>query len=201
MRAVIIGNGEIKDYEYIRSKINDEDYIICADGGLRHLENLKISANLAIGDFDSSKIRNDIKCISYPTDKDFTDGEIALDYAIENGYSEIIMIGMTSTRLDHTLTNMLLLSKDKNICIIDDKNEIYSVAHKLVLSGKKGKNLSLIPIYGNLTGVCTKGLKYTLNDDILFFGSSRGNSNIITDEECVITIKDGIGIVIVNDGE
>lgn len=30
MRAVIIGNGDIKDYQYIKSKINDNDFIICA---------------------------------------------------------------------------------------------------------------------------------------------------------------------------
>ena len=26
MRAVIIGNGDIKDYQYIKSKINDNDF-------------------------------------------------------------------------------------------------------------------------------------------------------------------------------
>ena len=36
MRAVIIGNGDIKDYQYIKSKINDDDFIICADGGYNH---------------------------------------------------------------------------------------------------------------------------------------------------------------------
>lgn len=38
MRAVIIGNGDIKDYQYIKSKINDNDFIICADGGYNHAE-------------------------------------------------------------------------------------------------------------------------------------------------------------------
>ncbi len=201
MRAVIIGNGEIKDYDYIRSKINDGDYIICADGGLRHLESLKIKADLAIGDFDSSKVRDDIECITYPRDKDFTDGEIALDYAMDKGYDEIVMIGMTSSRLDHTLTNILLTARDSNIYIIDDKNEIYSLSRKLILEGKKGKTLSIIPIFGNLTGVTLKGLKYGVTNDILFFGSSRGNSNVIIDDKCEIAVKDGIGIVIVNDGE
>ncbi len=201
MRAVIIGNGDICDYDYIRSKINDGDYIICADGGLRHLESLKITADLAIGDFDSSKVRDDIECIIYPRDKDFTDGEIALDYAIDKGFDEIIMIAMTSSRLDHTITNILLTARESKISIIDDKNEIYSVSDRLIIQDRKGKTLSIIPIFGNLTGVSLKGLKYELNNDILFFGSSRGNSNIITDDICEITVKDGIGIVIVNDGE
>lgn len=201
MRAVIIGNGDISDYDYIRSKINDCDYIICADGGLRHLKDLKITANLAIGDFDSSELRDDIDCITYPRDKDFTDGEIALDYAMEKGFDEIVMVGMTSARLDHTITNILLASRDSKVWVIDDTNEICSVTEKLVIKGKKGKTLSIIPVFGNLTGVTLKGFKYELVNEILFFGSSRGNSNVITDDICEIIIKDGTGIVIINDGE
>lgn len=201
MRAVIIGNGDISDYDYIRSKIIDGDYIICADGGLRHLKDLEIMADLAIGDFDSSEIRDDIECITYPRDKDFTDGEIALDYAMEKGFDEIIMIGMTSSRLDHTITNILLATRGSRVWVIDEKNEICSVTDKLVIEGKKGKTLSIIPVFGNLTGVSLKGFKYELINDILFLGSSRGNSNVIADDKCEITVKDGMGIVIINDGE
>ncbi len=201
MRAVIIGNGDINDYDHIRSRIKNGDYIICADGGLRHLDNLKIKADLAIGDFDSSQVRDDIPCIKYPREKDFTDGEIALDYALEKGYDEIVLIAMTSSRIDHTLTNIMLITRDACISIIDDKNEIYSVSDKLEIQGKKGKTLSVIPVFGNLTGVSSNGLKYKLDNDILFLGSSRGNSNVITEDNCVITVEDGIGIVVINDGE
>lgn len=201
MRAVIIGNGEIKDYDYIKSKLKDDDYIICADGGLKHLDMLKIKADIALGDFDSAVINDKIKSVTYPVDKDLTDGEIALNFALEKDFSQILMIAMTGTRLDHTLTNIMMLSRDSRICLIDDKNEIYAVHNKLVLRCKKGKTLSIIPVFKNLTGVFTKGLKYVLNNDTLVFGTSRGNSNVIIDDKCTITVGDGIGIVIVNDGE
>ena len=55
MRAVIIGNGDIKDYQYIKSKINDNDFIICADGGYNHAEKMGIVPDVLIGDFDSAK--------------------------------------------------------------------------------------------------------------------------------------------------
>ena len=50
MRAVIIGNGDIKDYQYIKSKINDNDFIICADGGYNHAEKMGIVPDVLIGD-------------------------------------------------------------------------------------------------------------------------------------------------------
>ena len=55
MRAVIIGNGDIKDYQYIKSKIHDNDFIICADGGYNHAEKMGIVPDVLIGDFDSAK--------------------------------------------------------------------------------------------------------------------------------------------------
>ena len=56
MRAVIIGNGDIKDYQYIKSKINDNDFIICADGGYNHAEKMGIVPDVLIGDFDSAEL-------------------------------------------------------------------------------------------------------------------------------------------------
>lgn len=56
MRAVIIGNGDIKDYQYIKSKINDNDFIICADGGYNHAEKMGIVPDVLIGDFIRQRI-------------------------------------------------------------------------------------------------------------------------------------------------
>ena len=63
MRAVIIGNGDIKDYQYIKSKINDNDFIICADGGYNHAEKMGIVPDVLIGDFDSAKNFEKVKAV------------------------------------------------------------------------------------------------------------------------------------------
>ena len=89
MRAVIIGNGDIKDYQYIKSKINDNDFIICADGGYNHAEKMGIVPDVLIGDFDSAKNFEKVKDrIEYPKRKDFTDGELAVAYAVSMLKSE-----------------------------------------------------------------------------------------------------------------
>ena len=54
MRTVIIGNGNIKDYEYIKGKIRDTDFIICADGGYNHAQKMGITPDVLLGDFDSA---------------------------------------------------------------------------------------------------------------------------------------------------
>ena len=41
-RWVIIGAADIKNYDALKSKINEDDYIVAADGGQRHLEPLGV---------------------------------------------------------------------------------------------------------------------------------------------------------------
>ena len=201
MRAVIIGNGDIRNYEYIKSRLNDDDFIVCADGGIRHTKHLGVKADVAVGDFDSSEKCDDITTYVYPTQKDYTDGELAIDYALRNGYSEILLIGMTGSRLDHTFTNIFQLVKDERITLIDDDNEIYLLKSSQTFKGKKGKTLSIIPVYGDLKGVSANGLFYPLSCDTLYFGQGRGNSNIITEDICTVSVKSGIGLIFINDGQ
>lgn len=201
MRAVIIGNGDIKNYGYIKSKIRHEDFIICADGGIRHAKAMSLKIDIALGDFDSYELDEDIKHIVYPVRKDFIDGEIAMNYAIEHNYDEVLMLGMTGTRLDHTLTNIMLLTKHKNAYLIDDNNEIRILHKRLVFEGYKGKTLSVIPISENVSGLNSVGLDYPLNDTSLRFATGMGNSNVIIDDYAEITIEKGVAVVITNNGD
>lgn len=203
MRAVIIGNGCIGDYARAKTYIKEGDFVICADGGIRHAVKMGIKADLLIGDFDSSdtSYKDAVKSMVYPTRKDFTDGELCVKYANEHGYDEVVMLGMTGSRMDHSLTDILLLSQCKNGMIADDNNEIYYIKDKLEIEGKRGMTLSIIPLKGDLCGIVTEGLDYPLNDETLYFGESRGNSNVIVADYCSISAKSGEAAVIINSGE
>lgn len=201
MRAVIIGNGDIKNYNYIKSKIKKDDFIICADGGIRHAKAMGIKIDIALGDFDSYELNENIKSIVYPVRKDFIDGELAMNYAIEHNYDEVVMLGMTGTRLDHTFTNIMLLTTHKNAYLFDDSNEIRILNKRLVLEGYRGKTLSIIPLFGTVSGLNSIGLDYPLNNTVLKFGTGMGNSNFVIDDYAEITIENGTAVVIVNSGE
>ena len=203
MRAVVIGNGKINDYAYIRSLIAEDDYIICADGGIRHAEKLGITPDLAIGDFDSGKEpeHNKVKVIKYPTDKLYTDGELAMNYARDHGFDEIMVLGMTGDRLDHTFSNVFNLTQYPGSYLIDDKNEVRIVTDSLVIEGKRGKTFSFLPVSGELCGITLKGFRWELDNADHKFGIPRGISNIITSDRAEMKIKSGIAIVVINDGE
>ena len=102
---------------------------IGADAGVSHLLKYKLHPTLAIGDFDSLcdlEILDDLKIKKYPSRKDQTDTQLALEYAINKGYDEIDIYGVTGGRIDHFFSIMCLLEqyKDLDIRVIDATNII-----------------------------------------------------------------------------
>ncbi len=198
MIALIVGNGDVS--REIADKLPKGAYVICADGGYRHMKTLGLRADILIGDMDSVGEETEPDTVlRYPVRKDFTDGEIAVNYALEKGFSEIVMVGFVGTRMDHTLTNIFLLKKikeqGKNGCVIDAHNEIYCSAD-ITLGGKKGDIVSIIPVGGDVDGVTTEGLEYPLCGETLEFGKGRGVSNVMTGERCRITVENGTALII-----
>ena len=137
-KCVIFAGAEMNSISDI--SIDSDTFIICADGGYRHMKTLGLRADILIGDMDSvGEETEPDNVLRYPVRKDFTDGEIAVNYALEKGFSEIVMVGFVGTRMDHTLTNIFLLKKikeqGKSGCVIDAHNEIYCSAD-ITLGGK-----------------------------------------------------------------
>ena len=87
----IVSGGRLGDQSFFREKIAKMEncLIICCDGGARHLWKTGIKPDVIIGDMDSiepdhlaSYSKQGVKIIKYPVNKDFTDTELALDYAL-----------------------------------------------------------------------------------------------------------------------
>ena len=118
MKCVIIANGDLEYTNDIIGVIKDAQLIISADGGARHLRILNILPHVMIGDFDSIHPEDkqffkekQVKTLTFPPRKDHTDSELCVSWALENNATQITLLGVTGTRLDHTLANIFLLKK------------------------------------------------------------------------------------------
>jgi len=202
VRWVVFGNGQLTNYAFAQRLLLPNDYIVCCDGGMRHAHALHITPQLIIGDMDSADEAiamffraAGVTFESYPPEKDYTDLELAILRAIKSNASEILVLGATGGRLDHTLANMhaLLPAAAKGIpaTLADDQNTIRATCDKLVIEGDRGSWVSLIPADGEVSGISTEGLYYPLHNETLFAGAARGISNVMTDERAVITVKSG----------
>ena len=151
MRAVVFAGGEVRDYEFLKRLIENDDLLIAADSGAEHLYKIGIEPDVLIGDMDSISVHpSGEEIIKLNVMKDETDTEAAARIAIERGADELIIVGATGTRLDHSLANLLLLKQlsEKNIKaqIRDEKNDVRYIDSSFEIDGREGDILSVIPL-------------------------------------------------------
>ncbi len=203
-RAIVFVNGNLSDLGQAKKNIKKTDFLIAADGGANLIEKLKLMPNIVIGDMDSIKpeLLKKYKSINYPRKKDKTDFELAVDYCLKNKFQEIIIFGILGDRIDHLIANIFLIAKiqtenpSAKIKIIEGKKEIFVLNKEILIEGKIGDEISIIPVSEKLEGIVTDGLEYQLNNEVLLFGSTRGISNVMNKTTALITTSGGTGIVI-----
>ncbi len=205
-RAVIFLHGNKPTKSLVQKYVRPTDTIICADGGTLHAVAAGIQPNVYIGDLDSitkslhKKLqKGNIEWHIFQKEKDETDSELALDYALKKGFKEILFFGVFGSRTDHLLANLTMFArapKDVKIKIFAGKQELYFVHDYIRLTGNSGEYVSLIPLQNDVTGITTTGLKWQLSNGTLEFGKSRGTSNEFTQKTAEITIKSGSLLVI-----
>ena len=204
-RCAIFLNGIIKDYNYIKTKLRKNDFIIAVDGGIDHIKELCLSPNLILGDFDSSVLSEALKYKNaeikkYKKDKDYTDGEIAINYVIDEKYFEVVIFGALGNRIDHMLSNINMLERlsDNKIngVIIEKDNEINFLDNEIILMKEEFRFFSIIPITDKILGLSIKNAKYELNNEIVIRTQSKGISNEFLDEQVLISIDKGKALVI-----
>ncbi len=205
----IISGGCIGDRDFVRNKIArmENCLIICCDGGVRHLQQTEIKPDVIIGDMDSidpAQLANyseqGVKIIKYPVGKDFTDTELALDYAIKLKPEAIYIWAALGGRLDHALSNVFLLEKDEVVSIktylIDEYCEAFLLNGNVSFSKSLGQTVSLIALSPQVEGITLRGFQYPLDDAILSMGESHGVSNIIKEDYATVSVRSGNLLVI-----
>src|SRR5258705_10797897 len=113
MNVVIFTGGVVGKGYFVTNAINSADFIIAADSGAKDSLAFGIIPKIVIGDFDSlDKKTKEIlekkgtEFIKYPTNKNETDTELAVNFAIKKGATKIsILGGMMGGRLDHVVGN------------------------------------------------------------------------------------------------
>lgn len=210
MRAIIFANGSFTH----PPELQPGDLLIAADGGARHCLALGLTPQLVIGDFDSldddqlRRLRQaGAELIQYPTHKDYTDLELALSHARQRGARQILVLAALGGRWDQTLANVLLPAAREyiglDIRLIDGTQEIGLIhpRQRLEIHGQPGDLLSLIPLLGDTYGIITSGLEYPLQNETLYFGSTRGVSNVLVNPSAWVTLEEGLLLCVVIHGD
>jgi thiamine pyrophosphokinase len=203
MRTIIFANGCFPDPAAHRHLIQPEDLVVGVDGGTLHARAVGVNPHVIIGDLDSLEpdLRAELEAagtqfLSHPADKDETDLELALLYAVERGAEEIIILAALGGRLDQEIANLLLLTHpalaDTQVKVVEGNQTGFIIRNQATIEGQPGDTVSLIPLRGDTEGITTEGLKWELHEETLRFGLARGVSNVLLGREARVTVREGI---------
>jgi thiamine pyrophosphokinase len=206
-RLIVFANGIVPDLASARRLIQPGDVLFAVDGGTRHVLALGLLPAVVIGDLDSLEPdsrqileAHGVEIRQHPRDKDETDLELTLRDARAGGYREIIILGALGGRLDQTLGNLALLTKPEwavlDIRLDDGVEETLFTRSRCAVHGKPADIISLLPWGGEVTGVCTEGLRWPLYTETLFPDKTRGISNEMVSGDASISLETGLLLVV-----
>lgn len=199
-RAVIIAGGVVADYGFTKALLRPDDAVYCADSGYLHARAMGIVPRVVAGDFDSLGYEPaGVEIDRYPARKDLTDSEIAVALARREGHREFLLLGALGGRMDHSLTNILMLKsfleRGERAEIVNEHNRIRLTGSLLCVDEPPGSIVSLVPA-ARCEGVTTRGLEYPLRGACLEVGSGWGVSNIVLAEDAQVSLDSGLLLVI-----
>jgi thiamine pyrophosphokinase len=192
--------------------VNDRRYrVVVADGGLRRCLDAGLEPHLLIGDLDSAPAElvaaflergGDVR--RFPTDKDATDLELALD-AVEGDGDLVIVGGDGEDRFDHLIGELWHVASVAHRWSTTTIHYPPSVIHVLMapeqaasvtVVGNPGSVVSLMAVSATVDGVTTTGLRWPLNHETLRWGSTRSVSNELQQSTATVSIAEGSLLVV-----
>ncbi len=202
-RAVIFANGELEDLPALRALLEPGDTLVAADGGAGYLKAMGLLPSVLIGDLDSLDAgeierlaQAGVHILRFPVDKNETDLELALRWALDAGFTRILISAALGGRLDQTLGNIFLLTqerlKDCDVRLDDGRVAVFVIRQSAALAGQPGDTLSLLPLGGPAEGVLTHGLRYPLKEETLYPEQTRGISNVFAGASASVSLTRGL---------
>ncbi len=202
-RCVIFGGMISEIPPSITDVLSDNDFIICADKGYEFAKANNIKPDLIVGDFDStSKPQNiDAEVIVLPTKKDETDLHFAAVYAVNLGFENFIISGVTGGRLDHTFASfstLKYLSEENRKCKLFDLNTTAFYTKKSI-EIKKPEYPCYFSVFsvGDTATVSIKGAEYSAERITLSNEFPLGVSNHFSDDTVFINLKNGACFILI----
>ncbi len=212
MNTIILADGAFPENENVLEVLRKAERIVCCDGSVNKLVETGLKPFAIVGDMDSvsDEIREMYKEIIYPSsDQETNDLTKAVMWCLDNNYMDLVIIGATGKREDHTLGNMSLLADYtlivKNIYMLTDygridpfvvgetaniiENSIKENCITRVFESYKGQQVSIFSLTPQSL-VTSKGLKYEVTDR-QFTSLWQGTLNESNEDQFQLTIDKG----------
>lgn len=169
--AVIIANGRYPDHSLPLSLIREASFIVCTDGAANDFIARGGRPDAIVGDCDSisPENRERFAAIIHPSaDQETNDLTKSVQYCVAEGRKEIVIVGGTGKREDHTLGNISLLAdycQFAQVMMVTNWGRFTPINGSTTFKSFKGEQVSIFAI--DAVPLTTRGLKYPLQQRVL----------------------------------
>jgi thiamine pyrophosphokinase len=164
---VIIADGTFPVHPIPLDYVYKAEKIVCCDGSADNTLLAGFTPDAIVGDMDSlsEELANRFADRLFPDDDQSTnDLTKAVAWCVNSGYKNLVIVGATGKREDHTVGNISLLAeyiKDVNIIMLTDTGIFIPILKSSSLSSFRGQQVSIFSIDPE-TEITSSGLKYPL---------------------------------------
>lgn len=173
-KCVIVANGLFPSGPQALELLYAAEFVIACDGAVVTLEQHRIPDRI-VGDLDSLseqvKSRYTDRLVQIQ-EQETNDLSKAVQYARERGFREVLILGATGLREDHTLGNISLLmeyvSYFDRVEMLSDFGLFTPLECTTTLESYPGQQVSLFSVYPH-AAISVTGLRYPIEKRRLFF--------------------------------
>lgn len=166
--TLILANGEFPTHPIPLSILDNREYLICCDGAINELSKTTTIPDAIVGDCDSMSSENKVRfqTILHPDkDQETNDLTKSIHFSIKQNKKDIIIIGATGKREDHTIANISLLAEHMhlaNLRIVTDYGTFTAIDSDSTFESYKGQQVSIFSIDNSPLSVTN--LKYPIEN-------------------------------------
>jgi thiamine pyrophosphokinase len=170
--TAILANGKFPDHPGPLGYLFNAKRVICCDGAADSLVDFGFEPFAIIGDCDSvnKRIADKFKDrLFVDKDQETNDLTKAVKWCAERGYKDIVILGATGKREDHSLGNISLLADYAefiSVKMVTDSGIFLPILASSDIESEKGQQVSVFSI-NPLSEITSEGLKFKLERKIL----------------------------------
>ena len=206
-KAVILAGGDLRVTLAVQTLSRQTDFVVAANGGLRHAERLGVAPDLIVGDFDSAPPETLAKYADVPrethrADKDLLDLELAIERVLAQEITHLHLLGVLGGRFDQSLAAVLIAARHVTEGVTVSLHS--GVQDVFFLVGPERRTFALPPdsVFSVLSLVATstlslEGAKFPLDHHSLKFGVGLGVSNRTLKEPLTVTLVEGLVALVI----
>ena len=198
--CVVVANGLFPSGELPLQMLRQADYVIACDGAVVELEKYR-RPDMIVGDLDS--LTDEVGCryserIIRIIEQETNDLTKAVNFAKKQGHREVLLLGATGLREDHTLGNISLLMQYvtgfQRIEMLSDFGLFTPIVRTTTLESQPGQQVSLFSLYPH-RAISVSGLRYPIEKRHLF-SWWEATLNEAVGKEFTVTLEEGASILV-----